>query len=128
MNVRHFLSISTIALLAGLSGASTTLAAPVMAQPVLGNARNVVDVDWHGRGWQHRHHDHGWRGRYGYRPYYGWGPVAGGLAAGTAIGGAIANSRAQALENDAYCSQRFKSYDPRSGTYLGYDGERHPCP
>jgi hypothetical protein len=27
-----------------------------------------------------------------------------------------------------YCLQRFKSYDPRSGTYLGYDGYRHPCP
>ena len=28
----------------------------------------------------------------------------------------------------AYCQQRFRSYDPRSGTYLGYDGLRHPCP
>lgn len=28
----------------------------------------------------------------------------------------------------AYCRQRFKSYDVRSGTYLGYDGQRHPCP
>jgi len=28
----------------------------------------------------------------------------------------------------AYCMQRFRSYDPRSGTYLGFDGFRHPCP
>jgi BA14K-like protein len=28
----------------------------------------------------------------------------------------------------AYCMQRFRSYDPSSGTYLGYDGYRHPCP
>ena len=28
----------------------------------------------------------------------------------------------------AYCQQRFKSYDVRSGTYLGYDGRRHACP
>lgn len=28
----------------------------------------------------------------------------------------------------AYCQQRFRSYDPASGTYLGYDGLRHPCP
>jgi BA14K-like protein len=28
----------------------------------------------------------------------------------------------------AYCLQRFKSYDPRSRTYLGYDNFRHPCP
>jgi len=27
-----------------------------------------------------------------------------------------------------YCMQRFKSYDPSSMTYLGYDGYRHPCP
>lgn len=58
----------------------------------------------------------------------GWGPAVGGLAAGAAIGSAIANSRAQAAENDAYCAQRHKSYDPSSGTYLGYDGQRHPCP
>jgi hypothetical protein len=28
----------------------------------------------------------------------------------------------------AYCRQRFKSYDIRTQTYLGYDGQRHPCP
>ncbi len=28
----------------------------------------------------------------------------------------------------AYCMRRFRSYDPASGTYLGYDGMRHPCP
>jgi hypothetical protein len=27
-----------------------------------------------------------------------------------------------------YCAQRFGSYDPQSGTYLGTDGLRHPCP
>ncbi len=28
----------------------------------------------------------------------------------------------------AYCEQRFRSYDPATGTYLGFDGLRHPCP
>ena len=28
----------------------------------------------------------------------------------------------------ASCEERFQSYDPASGTYLGYDGMRHPCP
>jgi hypothetical protein len=28
----------------------------------------------------------------------------------------------------AYCAQRYRSYDPASGTFLGYDGLRHPCP
>ena len=28
----------------------------------------------------------------------------------------------------AYCAQRYKSYDPATGTFLGFDGARHPCP
>jgi hypothetical protein len=39
-----------------------------------------------------------------YRPYYGYDPAI------------------------AYCMRRFRSYDPYSMTYLGYDGLRHPCP
>lgn len=75
---------------------------------------------------------------YGYyrRPNYGAAAAAGavGLATGAIIGGAIAQQQAApvyAAPNQsavAYCSQRFRSYDPASGTYLGYDGLRHPCP
>jgi hypothetical protein len=38
--------------------------------------------------------------------------------------------RAPPVYSDAvrYCMQRYRSYDPESGTYLGYDGYRHPCP
>jgi len=28
----------------------------------------------------------------------------------------------------AYCASRYRSYDPATGTFLGYDGLRHPCP
>jgi hypothetical protein len=35
---------------------------------------------------------------------------------------------APGADDPAYCAQRFRSYDPASGTYLGYDGMRHPCP
>ena len=52
---------------------------------------------------------------YGGGPYYYPGP--GYYAYGSAPGGAV-----------AYCMRRFKSYDPGSGTYLGYDGYRHACP
>ena len=31
-------------------------------------------------------------------------------------------------DDAAYCAQRYRSYDPASGTYLGYDGQRYPCP
>jgi BA14K-like protein len=27
----------------------------------------------------------------------------------------------------SYCAQRYRSYDPASGTFMGYDGRRHPC-
>jgi opacity protein-like surface antigen len=57
-----------------------------------------------------------------------------GLAVGALVGGALAQQQAAPVYVNpsqsavAYCSQRFRSYDPRSGTYLGYDGFRHRCP
>lgn len=82
----------------------------------------------------HRGPRYGYPGpRYGYRGY-GYrnndGAVAagiiGGIAAGALIGSAAsANSGGNAV---AYCSQRYRSYDPASGTYLNYDGNRYPCP
>jgi hypothetical protein len=29
--------------------------------------------------------------------------------------------------DDGYCAQRYRSYDPASGTYMGYDGRRRSC-
>jgi len=81
----------------------------------------------------------------------GWGGGAGvGFIAGALLGGAIASQPRYGYGPGyyyaepgyayapgptygpgnavGYCMQRFKSYDPRSGTYLGYDGLRHPCP
>lgn len=59
-----------------------------------------------------------------------------GLAAGAILGSALsananANANANAYvytENDRYCASRFRSYDPVSKTYMGYDGHRHSCP
>jgi hypothetical protein len=80
---------------------------------------------------------------YADRPYYyrrdrGSAAAAGiaGLAAGALIGGAIASQQAQAAPTYvvpdqnavAYCAQRYRSYDPASGTYVGYDGVRRSCP
>ncbi|MGN6460526.1 MAG: BA14K family protein [Pseudolabrys sp.] len=104
-----------------------------------------ADAQWRGR------HGGGWHGGGHYHRGGGWGgggAVLGGLAAGAILGGAIAASRpygyydygpdyyyggppvyaAPAGDDVAYCMSRFKSYDPASGTYLGYDGYRHPCP
>lgn len=62
---------------------------------------------------------------------YGGGVGAGlaGLAAGALIGDAIASSEAAPVgDTVGYCESHFKSYNPATGTYLGYDGEHHPCP
>lgn len=37
------------------------------------------------------------------------------------------NSYAMDGQDSSYCAGRYRSYDPASGTYLGYDGRRHPC-
>jgi hypothetical protein len=95
---------------------------------------------WHGGGWGHH-------GGWGWGNGWGWGLA--GLAAGTLIGGALAArpyggygygygyapgyaaygyGYAPGAGSVAYCEQRYRSYDPASGTYLGYDGVRHPCP
>lgn len=55
-----------------------------------------------------------------------------GLAAGVIAGQAMAQPRyaspAPVYGNrHAYCYSRYRSYDARSGTYLGYDGRRHYC-
>lgn len=42
--------------------------------------------------------------------------------------GAFAYEPKPAPSTGQECAQRFKSYDPRSGTYLGRDGYRHACP
>jgi BA14K-like protein len=131
-----------VALLAATSSGfvGTAGAAPIGPSLSLQDAAgsSVQTVQWRGHGgW-----GGGWRG-------HGWGGPAAGFAAGAILGGAVAASRPwYGYDYDyapgysygydpgypgpggdvAYCAQRFRSYDPASGTYLGYDGLRHPCP
>lgn len=64
----------------------------------------------------------------GYDPDYGYAPGYGpGYAPGYGPGYVAAAPYAGGNEV-AYCQQRFRSYDAGSGTYLGFDGLRHPCP
>lgn len=128
MKPAPLLAAAFVAVSASLPMAGTASAAPVAKNAISAPAGDFLNVRWRG-GWRH----HGYYGHRGWRNGYyhrgpGFGPALGGLAAGAIIGGAIANSNAQAANSDAYCSRRFRSYDPASGTYLGYDGNRHPCP
>lgn len=118
-----------------------------------GGGRPGGGPGWHGGGprpgggWHGGGRPGGWHGGPVYRR--GGGGFYPGLAAGAIIGGALATAPfaygysepyvydddfvdAPAVVGDAdaiaYCQQRFRSYDVRTGTYLGYDGLRHPCP
>ena len=109
---------------------AVTIASPLMLKNTVSSATETV---------QYRR---GWRG--------GGGAAVGLGIAGALIGGAIIGATqpygyygyppgyygpayvapAPYVGGDAvsYCAQRFRSYDPYSGTYVGYDGLRHPCP
>ena len=90
---------------------------------------------YHGGGYRHHHRRGG-----GF-----WPGVAVGIGVGSTYGyygspayyddsygyyddGVVAVAPQAGGDDVAYCMQRYKSYDPASGTYLGYDGQRHPCP
>jgi hypothetical protein len=137
---------SRVMLLALMIAATPALVAPVVAAPITSPlmlrsavAPSVETIQYR-RGW-HGHHGgvgigigagiagaliggaiigatqpYGYYGPGYYGPgYYGYPVYA---APAPYVGG----------DADAYCMQRFRSYDPYSGTYLGFDGLRHPCP
>lgn len=117
----------TSILSAAALAAALALATPASAQHWHGGG------GWHGGGWHHG----------------GWGPGVLGFATGAVLGGILGaqpyyddyaygpyayddgyayGGYAIAGADPGYCAQRYRSYDPATGTYLGYDGVRHPCP
>lgn len=64
-------------------------------------------------------------GGYGYDPGY---PSYPGYQGYQGYDAGYTGYSASGAQEVAYCAQRFRSYDPASGTYLGLDGQRHPCP
>jgi hypothetical protein len=147
----------TVALLAAISSwsAGSANAEPLGAPPAWQDvARSPVQtVEWRGggrRGWSGWDGGRGWGGaaaglaagaiiggavaasqpRYGYDYDYDYAPGYSsygydpGYYRFTAPGGYLPAPGGDV----AYCEQRFRSFDPASGTYLGFDGLRHPCP
>jgi hypothetical protein len=158
MTFKKGCAVAALALALPMAAISSGNAAPLAPASVLVTSAAgttdsnslLTEVQWRrGGGWRG-----GYRGGYGYRRGWGGAGVGVGLAAGALIGGAIAAGAnpyygygpgyygpgyysepvvvapgyAGGGDSEAYCMQRFKSYDPGSGTYLGYDGQRHPCP
>jgi hypothetical protein len=128
---------------------------PASSQGVYGAGHPRVSHSYAAHGparsrYQHLGYAHGQAGG------YGGGAGVAAVAAGALVGGAIASSQNQGYyypaatyplysdpgygysdaasvvynngDSVAYCEQTYRSYDPGSGTYLGYDGFRHTCP
>jgi hypothetical protein len=131
--------MSAIAAAAILASAAQSKATPlgtataaVPSGTLSDEASNVIDVQGRrGGGGGRGVAAGGRRGGGGYRGGGGGRGIGTGIAIGTAIGvigGMIAADQAQRQDAVGYCMQRFQSYDPSSGTYVGFDGLRHPCP
>jgi hypothetical protein len=80
------------------------------------------------RGWNNGryYNNRGWNGN-------NWVGPAIGLGAGVIIGSMLAApryappARAYYGDRNAYCAQKYRSYNPYTGTYTGYDGRQHYC-
>ena len=128
----HTAAIAALLALSMSPVANVARAMPIASARVINNAAPpaIETVQWRGGGWGY---DAAALGAiagtmlapyaYGPAPYYG-PPAHYGPSAYYAPGYA-ASSPANAM---AYCTQRYRSYDPGSGTFVGYDGMRHPCP
>lgn len=129
--------------IAAVVGATALASQPAFAGPGAHGMHFQGGMGGGGDWWRfHHHHGGGWIG-----PAVGFG-------AGVAVGSALAApyyaapyyaydepyygydapvytySRPYDAYNDAdaYCAARFRTYDPVTHTYMGYDGLPHPCP
>ena len=118
-----------------LSFSVPAIPAPMINQaPLAASVPTATEnVQYYRGGGYGRGYGYGGGYRRGYGRGGGNGALIGGLAAGAIIGGAIAagaasQANAAAQQNANYCAQRYRSYDPQSGTYMNNDGNRYPCP
>jgi BA14K-like protein len=100
------------------------------------NRRHVGNYNnWHNGGHNNGHH-HGYRHRHGHYNYYhngywyDWPWWLVGTGVGLYYGGYYGqpiyyNDGADA--HTAWCMQRYRSYNPATDTYMGYDGYAHRC-
>ncbi len=128
------LGIAALTMGAALTPAAAAPAGTGLSSVTAPETQQMQQVQWRG------HHGGYYRGYHGYR---GGGDVAAGVLGGLALGAAVSGAYAStpyasggygygygdAPDDDwiSYCSSKYRSFDPASGTYLGYDGVRHPC-
>jgi hypothetical protein len=91
--------------------------------------RHGRDRDWDRRGdWDDRRH---WRNRHRDRDWDDDNDIAAGIlgfAAGALVTGlATSGGVSSGSSHVARCDAHYRSYDPYTDTFLGYDGYRHQC-
>jgi hypothetical protein len=81
----------------------------------------------HGHGHHHNRHDHRYYD-YDDDDYDAGAAFLFGAIGGLTTGAIIGSQRSYGGSGwAAACAAKYRSFDPRTGTYLGYDGYRHPC-
>ena len=145
--------IKTLTLAAALLGGAL-MAAPATAAPIGAAAGPAVALATGGNDLvetvQYRRYGYGYGPRYGYYRGGRGAAVGAGIAAGV-LGGALAAGALAApryyapapvygapapaygygvedVDAVAYCSRRFRSYDPETGTYIASGGVVRACP
>jgi BA14K-like protein len=105
----------------------------------LSDQQNVVEQVGYKKRWHHNNNNWGgnnWGGNWHHRRHHhdndnwGWWGVPLGLGLGLALtapyyGGGYNNGYGNSHVD--YCMRRYRSYDPRTNTFMGYDGYRHEC-
>lgn len=128
----HHHKLTAMALCACLLGAEAAQAIPLSPVPPGAATQTAAQPVYYRGGYGNR--------GYGYRGYRrGYGAGIGLGIAGAVIGSAIIADRygygysryryrGEGYSANQRCADTYRSYDPDSGTYLGYDGNRHTCP
>ncbi len=68
------------------------------------------------------------RRRRRYRGHDDAGAVAAGAIIGMALGAIIASQASQYNRSVEWCMRRYRSYNPRTGTWIDYKGRVRRCP
>lgn len=124
--------------LLGLAALGFVAVTPATAAPLTVSGPNIetgsVELVQHNRRhqmrqWRRQRDGRNWRRRN--HRQYGSGFNAGELIVGTIAGAIIANAIRGGYARDTdmeACQDRYRSFDPRTGTYIGYDGNTYVCP
>jgi hypothetical protein len=85
--------------------------------------RFVYDQRRYGSRYSYRHGNY----RHYHDGYYYASPWWLGAGVGAIVGSAIANSQEYSDEHAEWCASQYRSYDPRTNTYIGRGGRRFVC-